>query len=326
MAHPGPTAVTIGTFDGVHAGHAALVGRCRERAGPDGRIVALVFDPHPAAGLPGREPPGRLTTFERRRSLLLASGADEVHRLPPDKRLLALTPGAFLRLVCTDFAPAAVVEGDDFRFGRGRAGTPEGLRSLGAELGFTVDIVAPVEVELVDQSVVRASSTTVRWLLEQGRVTDAARVLGRPYRITGSVSRGDRLGRTIGFPTANIATELVLPTDGVYAALAHLPDGRAVPAAVNVGVRPTVNGLERRFEAHLLGLSTSVGGAWAAIEGVPEYGWPIGVDLIAWVRDQMRFPSIDALRAQLVRDCDRIPGLLASAGTLSETNLQGTTS
>jgi riboflavin kinase/FMN adenylyltransferase len=205
------TALTIGNFDGVHIGHAALVHRARGEVGEGGRVVALAFDPHPAAVLaPGREPP-RLTTFEQRSALLRAIGADEVVRLDPASGVLGQEAAAFLRHLAEWFAPTAIVEGPDFRFGRGRVGDVGLLQEQGRRLGFAVHTVAPVEVALTDQSIVRASSSVVRWLLSHGRVRDAAFVLGRSYELTGEVVPGDRRGRTIGVPTANLAAEQTLP-------------------------------------------------------------------------------------------------------------------
>lgn len=319
------TAVTIGNFDGVHAGHAALVAACREEVGPGGRVVVLAFDAHPRSVLaPGTEP-ARLTTFARKAALLQELGADAVHRLVPDAALLGLTAGAFMGHVVREFAPAVLVEGSDFHFGKGRDGDVGSLTRLGETLGFAVRVVEPVEVELADQSVVRASSTVARWLLDRGRAGDAAAVLGRPYEIEGGVVRGDRRGRTAGFPTVNIAAETMLPADGVYAGWAELPDGRRFPAAINVGERPTVGGVERRVEAHVLGLPTSwdgvaKAGAWAAIDGVAEYGWRCRLSVLAWVRDQVRFGSFAELVGQLGRDCARvvqITGARACVGSVA---------
>ena len=316
------TVVTIGNFDGVHRGHAALIDRCRSIAGEAGRVVALVFDPHPASVLRPEHLPPRLTTFQRRSEVLRSLGADEVYRLVPDPKLLRLTAEEFLTHLVRSFGPVAVVEGSDFRFGRGRGGDLDALRELGTKLGFDVVEVEDIEVALGDQSLVRASSTLVRWLIGHGRVRDASAVLGRPYRLAGPVARGDRLGRRVGFPTANIDHETSLPADGVYAATAVLPDGRRLPAAVNVGGRPTVSGQGRRVEAHILGLATSwtptswtpaasqpkpEGGSpnWSPIEGLGEYGWRCVVELNAWLRDQMKFGSVDELTGQLARDCTR---------------------
>lgn len=285
-------AVTIGNFDGVHQGHAALVRRARELVGATGRVVALAFDPHPATRLRAGSAPARLTTFEHRSALLLQCGADEVHRLEPDDSTLLAEPEQFIARVVESHRPAWFVEGEDFHFGKNRTGTPRTLQVLGKAWGFGVDIVPAVEVALVDQLIARASSSLVRWLLLHGRVRDAATVLGRHHELSGEVVQGDQRGRTMGFPTANLVSQCLAPADGVYAALATLPDGAVAPAAVNIGKRPTFAGHDRRIEAHLIG---------ARIDG-HHYGWPLRLAFVAWVRDQIRFDSVERLRAQLARD------------------------
>ena len=304
VAMPGDTAVTIGNFDGVHLGHAALVARCRELVGDRGSVVAVAFDPHPRTVLRPADAPVRLTTFDERAMLLRVAGADEVRRLEPSPGLLSLSAGQFLRRVAEDLTPTALVEGDDFRFGKGRDGDVRALAAIGADLGFAVDVVEPVEVPLGDQSVIRASSSAVRWLLSCGRVSDAAAVLGRPHAVVGEVVPGDRRGRTIGFPTANIAFENEPPADGVYACVAELESGARHPAAVNVGSRPTVGGVERRVEAHLLGFEGEVG----------AYGYRVRLHFLSWVRDQMRMGSVDELAGQLHRDLDRVGDMVERAG------------
>lgn len=311
------TAITIGNFDGVHAGHRALVAAAREAAGPDGRVVAITFDPHPVTVLrPGVEVQ-RLTIIDQRTRLLHDAGADAVVPLEPTPELLGKSPEAFLAWIGAEYGPADIVEGEDFRFGRARAGDFSTLRALGPELGLTPRVVDPVSVALRDQTVVRASSTMTRWLIGNGRVRDAALLLQRPYAITGEVVRGDRRGRTIGVPTANIESRHCMPGDGVYAGVAHLPDGRRFAAAVNAGSRPTVNGHAYRLEAHLLGASDCAE-RFQPIPGLDEYGWPIELELITWVRDQVKFASFEHLRDQLARDIERVrtlagPALDASA-------------
>lgn len=305
--------ITIGSFDGVHRGHRALVEAARARATHESaptpsRVLALAFDPHPLTHVNPGQAPERLSTFDDRRRWLLEAGADEVIRLDPSPDLLGLAPRAFIERVVAHHAPVAFVEGSDFRFGKARAGTTQTLTDLGRELGFEAIILPPVEVTLDDHSIVPASSTLCRWLLRHGRVRDAARVLGRPHRVPGTVVPGDRRGRTIGFPTANIRTDVALPADGVYAAWATLPDGRRAPAAVNVGARPTFAGAPPTLEAHILLPPHAENAAplpWAPIDGLPEYGWPIALEFIARLRDQARFSGLPALTAQLRRDCAR---------------------
>lgn len=308
-----PTVITIGNFDGVHIGHTQLVRRARQLAGPAGRVLALAFDPPPATLLRPDRVPSRLSTFARRRDWLMEAGADDVHALAPTASLLGQSADAFVEHLAQTYAPVAVVEGPDFRYGHDRAGSVASLAAAGLRLGFSVDVVPAQDAVLNDLSVVTASSTLVRRLLATGRVADAAAVLGRPYELRGLVAPGDRLGRTIGVPTANLAAiatdHPMLPADGVYAALARTPDGKRHAAAVNIGVRPTVAGRVRRVEAHLLDHA----GAWSPPSDLPEYGWDLELHFLAWVRDQVRFPGVEALRAQLQRDLARVTDIVRSA-------------
>jgi riboflavin kinase/FMN adenylyltransferase len=302
-----PHAITIGSFDGVHVGHRALVARARALAGPAGRVTALVFDPHPATLLRPQETPARLTTFDRRAVLLREAGADHVERLVPTAELLAQPAEMFVEWIGRAFAPSAIVEGPDFRFGKGRAGNILLLESLGAAAGFRTDVVPPVEVVLTDHTVAPASSTLVRWLLAEGRVRDAAIVLGRPYQLDAVVERGDRRGRTIGFPTANLRTDCLIPADGIYACEGVLPDGRAFAAGVHVGPRETFDDRARVVEAHLIGPGRDA----ERIAGLPEYGWEISLRFIAWLRDPARFESVDHLVERMHLDCRRAADIIA---------------
>ncbi len=310
----GASVLTIGVFDGVHLGHQRLVETAREIADGQGgatgnspggvRVIALAFEPSPRAVLaPGSEP-ARLTGFEQRADLLLDAGADEVLRLEPSAELLGLSPEAFVDRVLMPLRPVAIVEGEDFRFGVKRSGDVGTLAGLGETRGFSVRVVGPVEVSLNDQSVVAASSSRVRWLLERGRVADAGRVLGRAYEMVGEVVRGDQRGRTIGFPTANLQSEQMPPGDGVYACVATLGDGRAIPCAASVGVRPTFDTVHHRVEAHLIGYQR--GG------DEPEYGWPLRLAFVSRLRDQVRFGGIEQLTAQLSRDVARANEILST--------------
>lgn len=295
------TALTIGNFDGVHVGHAALIERCR-RLGD--RIIALAFDPHPLTRIRPAAAPARLTTFEQRESLLKGLGADVVERLDPEGGVLALTPDQFVRVLVDRYQPGVVVEGDDFRFGKGRSGDVRTLAALGAAAGFACEVVAPVEVSLSDHLIARASSSMARWLIERGRVADAARVLGRAYEVVGEVVQGDRRGRALGVPTANIRTEQLIPGDGVYAGRAVLPDGREFAAAINAGTRPTFDGVGRRVEAHLLDVPRE----GDCIAGLAEYGWTIRLRIGSWLRDDLRFDSVTELCEQMGRDLERCRG------------------
>jgi len=194
-----------------------------------------------------------------------------------------------------------MVEGHDFRFGRNRTGNLGTLEEMGPEMGFEAVGLDPVEVTLTDHSVVRASSSVVRWMITHGRIRDANVLLGRASEVEGRVTPGDRRGREIGFPTVNLGeVETMLPADGVYAGIGELPNGERRLAAISVGSNPTFDGQARRCEAHLIDF-----------EGPrDEYGWRIRLFFHAWLRDQIAYDSIDPLVRQLHRDVERTRTLL----------------
>lgn len=308
------TVITVGTFDGIHVGHAELARRCIAHARRlNATPRALLFDPHPLEVLRPEIAPPRLSTFDQRRAILADLGLHEVHRLDPASGILATDAEDFIRHTIRDHAVAAWVEGPDFRFGRDRAGTVELLARLAPELGVEVDIAPPVGVALDNHHLVRASSSLVRTLITAGRVRDAARVLGRPYTLEGAVVRGERRGRTIGYPTANLDTPQLLPADGVYAGHALAQHGSTrlqYLAALSVGTKPTFHDTpQRTAEAFLLDAPTTPGSP--ALPGLPEYGWTLRITCAHWLREQLRFESLDALLDQMARDCDRARTLLA---------------
>jgi riboflavin kinase / FMN adenylyltransferase len=304
-----PIALTIGNFDGVHNGHAALVRRCREAVGAGGKVVVLSFDPHPMTVLNPEQAPAPIEPIAVRIDRLKRIGANEVVVLEPTPELLSMSAQEFVDSVIDEYRPQVMVEGHDFRFGKRRAGTPIALKEFASLRGVEVQIVAGVEVALTDQSIVKASSTMTRWLIAHGRVRDAGFVLGRAHELIGTVVPGDQLGRQIGFRTANLKTESMLPCDGVYGAVVVLPDGTEHRGAVNVGTRPTVNGTDRRAEVHVF---DGDGNPWMPSDDFPEYGWSITVKLIGWVRDQMKFASVDVLSQQLGRDVVRVGPMVES--------------
>ncbi|HMN40726.1 MAG TPA: bifunctional riboflavin kinase/FMN adenylyltransferase [Phycisphaerales bacterium] len=311
MSTPATSVLTIGTFDGVHIGHQSLVRRAREVADrqPGARVVALVFKPNPVEILRPEAAPPRLSTFEQRRAWIVAAGADEVVRLEPTRELLSETPEGFVRFCVERFNPIAIVEGDDFRFGRARAGNVGVLAELGRRFNFAAVVVPTVSVSLMDHQYVHARSTVVRWLLEGGRVRDAAIVLSRPYELAGTVVAGDRRGRTIGFPTANLDVPTMIPADGVYAARAELPDGRSLAAAVSIGTKPTFGANARAVEAFVLRPGAR-DRSWVPLDGLPEYGWTLRLHMLAWVREQVKFLSLPPLLDQMDRDCTRCGEIL----------------
>jgi riboflavin kinase/FMN adenylyltransferase len=283
--------VAVGNFDGVHRGHAALIARLRTEADKvGGPAVAVTLDPHPIALLAPERLQPLLTTPEDRAELLHAVGADHVVILRTTPELLRLEAGEFLDLILGErLAAKSIVEGFNFRFGRGRAGD---LELLGdwcrrRNVGFAV-----VGRQSVDCAVV--SSSRVRTALESGDVSAAARLLGRPYRLRGTVGVGAKRGRTLGFPTANLVEPATLvPGDGVYAVRALLDDDSSWPAAANVGPNPTFGEQARKLEAHLIGFDGDL------------YGRGIAVDFVSRLRDTRPFAGAAELAEQLRTDVEQ---------------------
>ncbi len=295
---PAPSVVTPGNHDGVHLGHRALVDAARalaDRQSPRLRVVALTFDPHPIQVLAPERAPSLLTSPARRIELLRAAGADEVVVRPFDRAFASLSPEAFVQQVLVqDLGAKAVVVGPDFRFGARRAGDLAMLQSLlEAQVGPEAEVLSVPPVMLDGQVV---SSSAVRSALAQGDVELAARMLTRVHDITREVIQGKRLGRTIDFPTANLALEGVMtPADGVYAVVARVVDGAdsgpLLQGVANLGVRPTVQG-GRSLEVHLLDFSGDL------------YGKQLRVGFVARLRSEQKFAGLAELRAQLVRDVE----------------------
>jgi riboflavin kinase/FMN adenylyltransferase len=283
-------AVAVGNFDGVHRGHATLIATLAEQARAHvGAAVALTFEPHPVELLrPGQTPPALTTSTDRSR-LLHDLGADHVVTLGVTHALLRLTAEEFfLQVIRGRFGARAMVEGPNFGFGRGRAGTVETLGKLctAAHIGLT--IVPPCQLDGNE-----VSSSRIRAALQSGDVESAERLLGRPYRLQGIVGTGQRRGATLGFPTANLSKlETLAPGDGVYAARAR--HGDAVwPAAVNVGPNPTFGENARKVEAHLIGFHGDL------------YGQSLAVDFVGRLRDTRPFSGPAELIDQLRRDVER---------------------
>lgn len=286
---PSPSIVTPGNHDGVHVGHRALVRAAKERATREGlRTLAMFFDPHPTSVLAPERAPTLLTTPARRETLLRGAGADDVLVLPFDETFASMSPTAFVEEVLVARCGArGVVVGPDFHFGHKRAGNIDMLCALGATHGFDVTVVPPVIVGDAP-----SSSTRIRACLRDGDVETAARMLTRVHEVEGRVIEGDKRGRTIGFPTANLGEIAVQrPGDGVYAVLVRRldRDGPLLAGVANVGVRPTVDA-GRSFEVHLLDFEGDL------------YGERLRVGVVSRLRGEQKFSSLDALVAQIGRD------------------------
>jgi riboflavin kinase / FMN adenylyltransferase len=301
----GPSAVTIGVFDGVHLGHRRIVARAAEVAATHRLpLVVVTFDPHPAEVVrPGSHPP-LLCTLRRRVQLLAELGADAVCVLEFTLGFSRLSPDEFVHAVLADrlHARQAVV-GANFRFGHRAAGDVALLAELGEKYDFAAE-----GVPLLTEDGVRVSSSLIRDRLAAGDVAGAAHYLGRPHRVEGIVVRGAQRGRTLGIPTANLETAPypAIPADGVYAGwLASLDEHgletQRWPAAISVGTNPTFDGQHRVVEAHALDR-----------DDLDLYGVHVAVDFAARLRGMVRFASVDELIAQMRLDIDAARALVGS--------------
>lgn len=298
---PEGAAATIGAYDGVHVGHRAVIAELRRRADDAGlRSAVVTFDRHPAAVVRPESAPGLLTDLDQKLELLGATGIDYCLVVTFDEARSRETAEEFVREVLVGCLNARIVAvGEDFHFGHKREGDVTLLRKLGAELGFSVD-----SVDLVDASgrpavgaTERVSSTQIRMALMTGDLLRANELLGRQYEVRGVVARGDgRGGQVLGFPTANMAVpgDVLLPADGIYAGWYEREDGSSFAAAISVGRRPTFyeHSDVSLLEAHLLDFEGDL------------YGEPAKVRFAERLRGEERFASVDALVAQMSRDCD----------------------
>ena len=299
---PNGTTVTVGSFDGVHLGHQAVLREIDRRARAAGRSSVLVtFDPHPLEVVNPEAAPPLLTTGPERLEILALSPLDYVVLLRFDRHLAGLTPEGFVREVLLDRCGVReLVIGHDHGFGRGRSGDVETLRRLGAVHGFEVDVVDPVD--FAGQHV---SSSRIRRAVAGGDLASAGAMLGRPYGVVGRVGEGERRGRLLGVPTINLAElspRKLLPPDGVYAVRVEWRGGSA-GGMMNQGPRPTFQDGRRVLEAHLFGFDGDLYGEWVRIEWVKR------------LRDVERFDSVEHLKQQLQHDRMRAEAALAEAPT-----------
>jgi riboflavin kinase / FMN adenylyltransferase len=295
----------MGNFDGVHRGHALLIGRVRELARADGRPVAvLTFEPHPRSVLVPAAEPFRLTPLRVKERELARLGVDLLFVQHFDLGFAAKSAEDFIaEIIVAAIGASDVVVGWDCTFGKNRRGTPDLLRAAGPQQGFAVTVLEPIRG--ADQTVY--SSTHIRELLQAGQPRQAAALLGRFWEIDGRVATGDRRGRTIGFPTANLGLgDYLRPAFGVYAVRVSGdgPDdplaGQTLDGVANLGLRPTVGGLELRLEAHLFDIDRDL------------YRRHLRVALIDFIRPEQKFADLDALKAQIAADAQKAREILAA--------------
>jgi riboflavin kinase/FMN adenylyltransferase len=292
VAPGGPTVLTVGKFDGVHLAHARVVGTTVERARARGATPgALTFDPLPYVVFNPGKPYHYLCTVEERITLLQQLGAAFVCPMTFSLALSRLSAREFLVILRDTVQMVELVGGPDTAIGHAREGSGERLRALAEELGFQLTVVPPVLLDGVP-----VNSSLVRHLLWAGDVEQAARALGRPYALTGTVVPGDRRGRQLGYPTANLVPpeHLVVPADGIYACRTTL-NGIPYRAAVSIGVRPTFGrDLQRLIEAYLIDFEGDL------------YGRPLRLEFLARLRGELRFENVEALVHQMARDVEQV--------------------
>jgi riboflavin kinase / FMN adenylyltransferase len=289
--------VALGNFDGFHLGHQAVVGRAVARAFHERRpAIVATFDPHPVNYFKPDVPPFRLTTLDQRERLFAHAGADAMLVFEFGEKLRETSAEDFVsRLLAGRIGAAGVVTGDDFSFGKARSGNVERLRTLGAHSGILAEAVAPVFVEGV-----RVSSGRIREALVAGDTGQATHLLTRDYAIAGCVQPGDRRGRELGYPTANLTLgDYQRPRYGIYAVRVTLDDGSEHPGVASLGVRPTFDPPRELLEAHLFDFEGDL------------YGRKVEVALHAFIREEKKFDSAEALIAEMRNDEAQARRLLA---------------
>jgi riboflavin kinase / FMN adenylyltransferase len=290
--------LALGNFDGFHRGHQAVVARARAIARDEGRpLIVATFSPHPSRIFHPDAPFFRLTTLDQRGRLFAAAGADAMLVFNFDRAMAAVSAEDFVGDWLVDrFGAAVVVTGEDFTFGAARRGNIDLIGTLGAPLGLRAESVGPVS-----DAEGPISSSRIRDALQQGDCETAARLMTRPFAIEGTVQHGDKLGRSIGYPTANIPFDRYLrPRFGIYAVRGHMPDGRIVGGAANLGIRPTFDPPKELFEPYFFDFSGDL------------YDRKIEVDLIHFIRPEAKFDTLEALIAQIDADCAEAKRVLAA--------------
>lgn len=282
-----PLHLALGVFDGVHVGHQAVIARAVAAAAREGGLSGLVtFDPHPIRVIaPNKAPTALLETLDHKARVARALGIDLFIPLHFDAKFAQMEASDFIAQLTV--APVKTIAvGEDWRFGRNRSGDINFLKKEAILRGFTLEAVAPIMHEGD-----RVSSTRIRQAIRDGNLNAAELMLGRAYTVSGKVVEGKKLGRTIGFPTANLATgEAQLPPDGVWAVRATCQNGRCLSGVANLGIRPTVDGGTRSVEVHLFDFSGDL------------YGSELEIQFCEYLRAEVKFPSIGALKAQIQAD------------------------
>jgi riboflavin kinase/FMN adenylyltransferase len=296
-AHLRGSILALGNFDGFHAGHQAVVAHAARWAKDESRpLIVATFDPHPVRLFRPDTPPFRLTTLDQRERLFAGAGADAMLVFHFTPSFASKSAPEFVQMLIDEVGAAGIVTGEDFTFGKERGGSVAALRQLGEPAGLRTVAIAPV----LDAQGQIISSSRIREALHSGDCATATRLLTRPFAIAGNVQHGDKVGRTIGFPTANVDMGHYLrPKYGIYAVRALLPDGRTLDGAANLGIRPTFDPPKELLEPFFFDFAENL------------YDQNIEVQLIAYLRAEAKFDSLDALTTQMHADCDAARQILA---------------
>jgi riboflavin kinase/FMN adenylyltransferase len=305
--------LSVGNFDGVHLGHREIIRSAHEVAKTLGGcpIAVMTFDPHPAAILHPERMQRVLTPLPLKAALLQQAGVDYMIVLKENYQMLTLSPKDFVaKFLMKEISPKAIIEGDDFHFGYGRSGDVETLMQLSKQYNYNVSIIEPQHI-LIENASMRISSTMIRHLLHRGDVADAARALGRPYRLMGNVVKGRGKGSEMGYPTANIDPhDQVVPSEGVYAGFVSLADktddlllaNQKLPAVFSLGRAKTfISEHPLLIEAHLLNKNLG-----------DLYGKYFAMDFVDFIRTQQRFESEEKLKEQIAKDCQKSEMILSN--------------
>ena len=296
-AELGGACVAMGNFDGVHLGHAEVLRWAKARAQSIGAPLGLVtFEPHPRRFLNPTAAPFMIAARGQKEEALERLGIERLYRLRFDADLASMMADDFVSdVLWSGLKVREISVGFDFNFGKNRSGSAESLKALGDSLGMPVHVAEAVSA--LGQG--KCSSSAIRAALIAGKPEDAAAMLGRPFAIRGEVVHGQKIGRTIGFPTANLELgDYVRPADGIYATRTRLPDGRTFASAAYIGKRPTVNGVDERLEVNLFDFDEDL------------YGQVLETEFIAFIRGDMKFNGLEELKRQIFIDCTNIWDIL----------------
>jgi riboflavin kinase/FMN adenylyltransferase len=290
-----PLLLTIGVFDGVHRGHRYLLDQLIARAKQEGCLSGVVtFKTHPEKVLKRRDYLPWICTLQERIRLLKEAGVDVVVPITFTRDIANLPAREFVMLLRKNLNMCDLLLGPDFALGKQRLGTPEYLRKIGEELGFRVEVVKPARLgsEVI-------SSSAIRQLLAEGHIDKVEKMLGRHFQLEGKVVAGDQRGRTLGFPTANIKVqpEQAMPKDGIYVTVTHV-QGKQLRSVTNIGVRPTFDGLKHLIETYIMDFDGNL------------YGKKMRIDLIARLRDEMKFKNVEELIGQMKLDVEKARAIL----------------